>query len=61
MLRVSGILYQQKGGHERPWRAKKAVLPSDTGAAKRTGTKNVTRFTTEVSEGLEKRRDVLRS
>lgn len=28
------------------------MLPSDTGAAKKTGTKNVTRFTAEVSEGL---------
>lgn len=55
MLRASGILYQQKGGHERPWRAKKTVLPSDSGAAKKTGTKNVTRFTTEVSEGLEQK------
>lgn len=28
------------------------MLPADTGAAKKTGTKNVTRFTAEVSEGL---------
>lgn len=34
----------------------RTLLPSDTEAAKKTGTKHVTRFTAEVSEGLAQER-----
>lgn len=55
-MRTSGLQHQQKCGCRGPWEAKKAVLPSDTRAAKELGSKTRNKFTAEEgSEGLEQR------